>query len=150
MILCLEQSLKIASITQLTTVEKMQVIEDGLPFQDSYIAILDNDTFNYWLQLLQKSNVFSFNTETDELNILSTNIIGLSFAVVPGKAVYLPVAHEYLYVPEQLTLDYVLAKLKPLLEDAKVLKIGENLQCNISVLIRYGINLRGIAYDTML
>lgn len=118
--------------------------------QDGYVAILDEDTFVNWLQRLKKASVFAFDTETDGLDTLSANLIGLSFAIAPGEAAYLPVAHDYLDAPAQLERASVLAKLKLLLEDEKVLKVGQNLKFDIGVLARYGINLRGIAYDSML
>ncbi|CAI1131377.1 DNA polymerase I [Serratia entomophila] len=118
--------------------------------QDGYVTILDEATFADWLQRLKKAEVFAFDTETDGLDTLSANLIGLSFAVAPGEAAYLPVAHDYLDAPPQLDRDYVLATLKPLLEDEKALKVGQNLKFDMGLLARYGISMRGIAYDTML
>lgn len=118
--------------------------------QDGYVTILCEDTFSDWLQRLKKAEVFSFDTETDGLDTLSANLIGLSFAVAPGEAAYLPVAHDYLDAPPQLERAYVLEKLKPLLEDEKALKVGQNLKFDMGLLARYGISMRGIAYDTML
>ncbi|CAI1117539.1 DNA polymerase I [Serratia ficaria] len=118
--------------------------------QDGYVTILDEDTFAVWLQRLKKAEVFAFDTETDGLDTLSANLIGLSFAVAPGEAAYLPVAHDYLDAPAQLDRAYVLETLKPLLEDEKALKVGQNLKFDMSLLARYGINMRGIAFDTML
>lgn len=94
--------------------------------------------------------MFAFDTETDGLDTLTANLIGLSFAIAPGEAAYLPVAHDYLDAPAQLDRAYVLEALKPLLEDEKALKVGQNLKFDMSLLARYGIEMRGIAYDTML
>ncbi|ASL95064.1 MULTISPECIES: DNA polymerase I [Serratia] len=118
--------------------------------QDGYVTILDEATFTDWLARLKKADVFAFDTETDGLDTLTANLIGLSFAIAPGEAAYLPVAHDYLDAPAQLDRAYVLETLKPLLEDEKALKVGQNLKFDMSLLARYGIEMRGIAYDTML
>ncbi|WP_427192422.1 DNA polymerase I [Serratia marcescens] len=118
--------------------------------QDGYVTILDETTFTDWLARLKKADVFAFDTETDGLDTLTANLIGLSFAIAPGEAAYLPVAHDYLDAPPQLDRTYVLEALKPLLEDEKALKVGQNLKFDMSLLARYGIEMRGIAYDTML
>ena len=118
--------------------------------QDGYVTILDEATFTDWLARLKKADVFAFDTETDGLDTLPANLIGLSFAIAPGEAAYLPVAHDYLDAPPQLDRAYVLEALKPLLEDDKALKVGQNLKFDMSLLARYGIEMRGIAYDTML
>ncbi|MDH2272126.1 DNA polymerase I [Serratia marcescens] len=118
--------------------------------QDGYVTILDEATFTDWLARLKKADVFAFDTETDGLDTLTANLIGLSFAIAPGEAAYLPVAHDYLDAPVQLDRAYVLEALKPLLEDDKALKVGQNLKFDMSLLARYGIEMRGIAYDTML
>ncbi|HIE0708380.1 TPA: DNA polymerase I [Serratia marcescens] len=117
---------------------------------DGYVTILDEATFTDWLARLKKADVFAFDTETDGLDTLTANLIGLSFAIAPGEAAYLPVAHDYLDAPPQLDRAYVLEALKPLLEDDKALKVGQNLKFDMSLLARYGIEMRGIAYDTML
>ncbi|MBH2707760.1 DNA polymerase I [Serratia marcescens] len=118
--------------------------------QEGYVTILDEATFTDWLARLKKADVFAFDTETDGLDTLTANLIGLSFAIAPGEAAYLPVAHDYLDAPPQLDRAYVLEALKPLLEDDIALKVGQNLKFDMSLLARYGIEMRGIAYDTML
>ena len=117
---------------------------------DGYVTILDEETFDVWLKKLQQSELFAFDLETDSLDTLSARIVGLSFAVMPGEAAYLPVAHDYLDAPEQLERDSVLSRLKPLLEDSHALKVGQNLKYDRGVLKNYGIELKGIRFDTML
>lgn len=117
---------------------------------DGYVTILDGETFTRWLKKLQDSKLFAFDLETDSLDTLSANIIGLSFATAPGEAAYLPVAHDYLDAPVQLDRQAVLERLKPLLEDPKALKVGQNLKYDRGVLDNYGIQLQGIQFDTML
>jgi DNA polymerase-1 len=77
-------------------------------------------------------------------------MVGLSFAIEPGVAAYVPVAHDYLDAPDQIPRERVLELLKPLLEDEKALKVGQNLKYDRGILANYGIELRGIAFDTML
>ncbi|WP_029685028.1 DNA polymerase I [Tatumella saanichensis] len=117
---------------------------------EGYVTILDEETFEQWLTKLQDSELFAFDLETDSLDTLSANIVGLSFAVAPGEAAYLPVAHDYLDAPDQLSRDSVLARLKDLLEDENHSKVGQNLKYDRGVLKNYGIELRGIRFDTML
>ncbi|MBV4368815.1 DNA polymerase I [Erwinia sp. BNK-24-b] len=117
---------------------------------DGYVTILDEATFADWLQKLQSSTLFAFDLETDSLDTLSANIVGISFAVAPGEAAYLPVAHDYLDAPEQLDRKAVLERLKPLLEDQNLFKVGQNLKYDRGVLNNYGIELQGIKFDTML
>ncbi|KAA8997423.1 DNA polymerase I [Affinibrenneria salicis] len=117
---------------------------------EGYVTILDEPTLMTWIERLKKAKVFAFDTETDSLDTISTNLIGISFAVTPGEAAYLPLAHDYLDAPPQLDRDLVLALFKPLLEDETLLKVGQNLKFDRGVLLRYGIELRGIAFDTML
>ncbi|MBW5813654.1 DNA polymerase I [Yersinia kristensenii] len=118
--------------------------------QENYQTILDEKSLSDWIERLKNAEVFAFDTETDGLDTLSSNLIGFSFAVAPGEAAYLPVAHDYLDAPTQLDRNWVLAQLKPLLEDEKALKVGQNLKFDQSMLARYDIDLRGIAFDTML
>ncbi|MGF1911253.1 DNA polymerase I [Vibrio kasasachensis] len=118
--------------------------------RSQYQTILDQETFSQWLEKLKAAEVFAFDTETDSLDYMVANLVGLSFATEEGVAAYVPVAHDYLDAPEQLDRDWVLAQLKPILEDASQAKVGQNLKYDASVLARYGINMRGIKFDTML
>ncbi|MCQ9070444.1 DNA polymerase I [Vibrio sp. 1557] len=118
--------------------------------RSQYETILDKETFNAWLDKLQTAELFAFDTETDNLDYMLANLVGLSFAVDEGIAAYVPVAHDYLDAPEQLDRDWVLEQLKPILEDATKAKVGQNLKYDASVLARYDIELKGIKHDTML
>lgn len=117
---------------------------------ENYVTILDEQTLLTWIENLKKAPLFAFDTETDSLDNVSANMVGLSFAIEPGVAAYVPVAHDYLDAPDQIPRDRVLELLKPLLEDDKVLKVGQNLKYDRGILANYGIELRGIAFDTML
>lgn len=117
---------------------------------DNYVTILDEETLKEWIAKLEKAPVFAFDTETDSLDNISANLVGLSFAIEPGVAAYIPVAHDYLDAPDQISRERALELLKPLLEDEKALKVGQNLKYDRGILANYGIELRGIAFDTML
>lgn len=120
------------------------------PIQGDYQTILDQDAFEAWVKRLEQAELFAFDTETNSLDYMQAELVGLSFAIEAGEAAYVPVAHNYPGAPEQLQRDYVLQCLKPLLEDAGRSKVGQNLKYDMSVLARYGIEMRGIAFDTML
>ncbi|MDD9175021.1 DNA polymerase I [Aliivibrio sp. S2TY2] len=118
--------------------------------RSKYETILTKDAFNVWLEKLTNADVAAFDTETDSLDYMVANLIGLSFAVEEGEAAYVPVAHDYLDAPEQLDRDWVLEQLKPYLEDDSKPKVGQNLKYDASVLARYDIEMKGIKFDTML
>ena len=117
---------------------------------EQYVTILDEPTLIEWITRLEKASVFAFDTETDSLDNHSARLVGLSFATEPGVAAYVPVAHDYIDAPEQLSCERVLELLKPLLESESARKVGQNLKYDRGVLQNYGIELRGIAFDTML
>ena len=112
--------------------------------------ILDEPAFANWLQRLQAAELIAIDTETTSLDYMSAELVGLSFAVAPGEAAYLPVAHDYPGAPTQLPRDKVLERMRPILEDPQRPKVGHNLKYDRSVLANYGIELNGIVYDTML
>ena len=118
--------------------------------KSDYQIIQDKKSFEGWLQQLKKAKLFAFDTETTSLDYMQAKIVGVSFAVKAGEAAYVPLMHEDLEGGKQLDRDFVLEKLRPLLEDAKQLKVGQNLKYDMSVLMNHGIELHGIAYDTML
>ncbi|QYM97855.1 DNA polymerase I [Dickeya ananatis] len=118
--------------------------------QDGYVTILDESSLQDWIARINAAGLFSFDTETDGLDTLTANLVGISLAIKPGEAAYLPLGHDYLDAPTQLDRDTVLARLKPLLENEAIGKIGQNLKFDKGVMARYGIDLRGIVFDTML
>ncbi|MBQ0712813.1 MAG: DNA polymerase I [Porticoccus sp.] len=115
-----------------------------------YQIILTEPELDRWLKKLEQADFFAFDTETTSLDYMQAKIVGVSFAVSPYEAAYVPVAHDYLGAPEQLSRDLVLEKLRPLLEDPAAEKLGQNLKYDMSVLANYGIKLQGIRFDTML
>ncbi|KJG00778.1 DNA polymerase I [Photobacterium angustum] len=118
--------------------------------RSGYETVLDKESFATWLEQLKAAKAFAFDTETDGLDYMTANVVGVSFAIEEGKAAYVPVAHDYLDAPAQLDRDWVLEHLKPLLEDPKQAKIGQNLKFDASIVARYGIEMQGIVFDTML
>ncbi|MGE6295357.1 DNA polymerase I [Aeromonas media] len=118
--------------------------------ETDYRCILEEAEFDGWLAQLQAAPLFAFDTETTSLDYMEARVVGVSFAIEPGKAAYVPFGHDYLGAPTQLTEQQVLGKLKPLLEDPARLKVGQNLKYDRNVLQNHGIDLQGIAFDTML
>jgi len=115
-----------------------------------YQTILSRAELARWIDILQAAPAVAFDTETTSLDYMQADLVGVSFSVKSGEAAYIPLAHAYLGVPEQLSREVVLGELRGLLEDPNKQKIGQNLKYDMSVLARYGIELRGIAFDTML
>lgn len=115
-----------------------------------YETILDQPTFERWLQRLREAPLFAFDTETTSIHAQQAELVGVSFAITPHEAAYVPVAHSYMGVPDQLDRNQVLAALKPLLEDPAKLKIAQHAKYDMNVLAHYGIEVQGVAFDTML
>ena len=115
-----------------------------------YETILDWTQLDAWLQKLDAAPLAAFDTETTSLDPMQARLVGMSFAVAPGEAAYLPLAHRYAGVPQQLTFDEALAKLKPWLESPRHAKLGQNLKYDMHVLANHGLRLEGVAHDTML
>ena len=112
--------------------------------------ILDQASLDAWIDRLAQAELFAFDTETTSLDYMRAEIVGVSFAIQPGEAAYVPLAHDYPGAPDQLDREQVLTQLKPLLEDPNRPKLGQNLKYDISVCANYGIHMRGVAHDTML
>jgi DNA polymerase-1 len=116
----------------------------------SYETILDKKDLATWIERLRNAEVFAFDTETTSLDYMSADLVGVSFAVEPGEAAYVPCAHDYEDAPKQISRADLLAELRPLLEDPKQTKVGQNLKYDMSVLARCGVRLEGVGFDTML
>ena len=116
----------------------------------SVVTITDQAVFDGWLSRLEAAPLFAFDTETTSLNYMQAEIVGLSFAIKPGEAAYVPLAHLNPGLGGQLDRDRILDQMRPLLESDAVKKVGQHLKYDANVLANHGITLRGIAHDTML
>lgn len=130
--------------------EEEVVAPPALPETIVYQCVTEQAAFDAWLEKLKSADLFAFDTETTGLDYMQASIVGVSFAVEAGTAAYVPLAHDYLGAPAQLDREAVLQALKPLLEDPAVAKVGQNLKYDKHILANHGIELKGIAHDTML
>ena len=144
------QQLEFRSWTEELLSSNTTDVEVSAAIQSKYLTIFSKAEFELWLARLQASNLFAFDTETTSLNYMKAEVVGVSFSVNSGEAAYVPFTHAYPGAPKQLDRDWALNKLKPLLEDSKRAKVGQNLKYDASVLANHGIVLEGIKYDTML
>jgi DNA polymerase I len=115
-----------------------------------YQTILTEAALDDWLIRLQQAELLCFDTETTSLDPLQAKIVGVSFSVTPGEAAYVPLTHDYFDAPAQLPLNATLDKLKAILEDPAIKKVGQNLKYDMHVLANHGIHLQGVAHDTLL
>ena len=116
----------------------------------NFETILSNQQLDKWLAKLQSAELMCFDTETTSLDPMTAKIVGMSFSVEAGSAAYLPLMHDYFDAPEQLNFTETLAKIKPILENPAIKKVGQNFKYDQHVLANHGIALSGIAHDTML
>lgn len=115
-----------------------------------YQTITTEAAFLDWMKRLEQAEIFAFDTETTSLDYMCAQVVGVSFAINPLEAAYVPFGHNYMDAPTQLSKDFVLGHLKPILENPNKKKLGQNLKYDMNVLANHNITLRGIAYDTML
>ena len=120
------------------------------PSTVNYETVLGVEHLDRWIEKLAAAKVFAFDTETTDLDYLQAELVGLSFSVLPGEAAYVPLAHTYEGAPRQISRRKALEKLRPLLEAERPLTVGQNLKFDRNILAGYGIELNGIAHDTML
>lgn len=123
---------------------------EGSANKGEYITILDWASFDAMLKACESAELVCFDTETDSLDSMQANLVGMSFSVQTESAWYLPLQHDYPGVPEQLPLQEVLAKLKPMLENKNIKKCAQNAKYDLHVLNRYSIAVQGLTEDTML
>jgi DNA polymerase-1 len=126
-------------------------VETAAPASELQYEVIDTlAKLDQWLKLIDKTDLVAVDTETSSLNYMQAEIVGLSFATEPGRAAYVPVAHNYPGAPDQLDRNTVLTRLRPWLEDPNQRKVGHHLKYDAHVLLNHGITLNGIAFDTML
>jgi DNA polymerase-1 len=120
------------------------------PQPRNYHKVMSEEELDIWLRKLKDAPLVSFDTETDSLDYMRAQIVGVSFAVAPGEAAYVPLGHDYAGAPHQLDRNKVLAALKPMLEDITKAKLGHHLKYDAHVLANYGVALNGQRFDSML
>ncbi|MHB8911274.1 MAG: DNA polymerase I [Lysobacter sp.] len=128
----------------------MDAPDQSLATPGDYEMVTTRGQLDAWITRLQAADEFAFDTETDSLDALCANLVGLSFAVEPGKAAYIPLAHDYPGAPAQLDRGEVLDALRPLLTDPGKRKVGQHGKYDLHVLRRHGVEVRGYSDDTML
>ncbi len=115
-----------------------------------YDVVFETAEFERWLEKLSSAELIAFDTETTSLDYMAAELVGVSFAVEAGEAAYVPIAHNYEGAPTQLSLETVLEGIRPILEDPGIRKVGQNMKYDMSVMGKYGIEIKGLAFDTML
>ena len=115
-----------------------------------YETVLSFDVLNAWISKIKAAALTAIDTETDSLDAMRAQIVGISLSTAPGEAAYIPLCHTYPGAPDQLPVDQVLALLKPWLEDPKALKLGQNIKYDTHVFANAGITMQGYVHDTML
>jgi DNA polymerase-1 len=123
---------------------------DPQPVETHYETVVTEADLDKWLAVIDAAALTSVDTETTSLDPMQAQLVGISLCCEPGVAAYIPVAHRYQDVPAQLSRDFVLAKLKPWLEDAGKPKVGQHLKYDSHIFANHGVTLRGIAHDTLL
>ncbi|OOF89092.1 DNA polymerase I [Rodentibacter ratti] len=148
-----EQAVKINPYQATPTVSAESAVENQPKFQidrSQYETLLTEADLTRWIEKLSKAHLFALDTETDSLNYMIANLVGLSFALENGEAAYLPLQLDYLGAPKTLEKTTALSALKPILENADIKKVGQNIKYDLTILARNGIDVRGVAFDTML
>ena len=118
--------------------------------KNSYITINDEPTLNQWIQKIKLKRIVAIDTETDSLNVMLANLVGISISIEPGSAAYIPLKHQSTNNSVQLNLALVIEKLKPILEDPMIIKIGQNIKYDAHIFLNNNVYLKGIDEDTML
>ena len=139
-----------STIAQTQTTDMFAVTQHEANTSRNYETILSEAQLDHWLAKLQTAPLICVDTETTSLNPMSAKLVGLSFSVVAGCAAYLPLKHDYFDAPDQLDFSTSLNKIKPILENPLIKKVGQKLKYDQHVLANHGITLQGIAHDTLL
>jgi len=115
-----------------------------------YETLLTAADLNRWVEKLNQAKLFALDTETDNLDYMAANLVGISFALENGEAAYLPLQLDYLSAPKTLEKTTALTLLKPILENPAIQKVGQNFKYDLTIFARNGIDVQGVAFDTML
>ncbi len=139
-----------SSVQSTATVDMFAVTQHAVNTQRQYETLLTTAQLDSWLAKLASAPLICFDSETTSLDPMTAKIVGLSFSVEAGSAAYLPLMHDYFDAPVQLNFAECLAKIKPILENPAIKKVGQNLKYDQHVLANHGIAINGIAHDTLL
>ncbi len=139
-----------SSVQSTATVDMFAVTQHAVNTQRQYETLLTSAQLDSWLAKLASAPLICFDSETTSLDPMTAKIVGLSFSVEAGSAAYLPLMHDYFDAPVQLNFAECLAKIKPILENPAIKKVGQNLKYDQHVLANHGIAINGIAHDTLL
>ena len=139
-----------SSVQSTATVDMFAVTQHAVNTQRQYETVLTTAQLDNWLAKLASAPLICFDSETTSLDPMTAKIVGLSFSVEAGSAAYLPLMHDYFDAPVQLNFAECLAKIKPILENSAIKKVGQNLKYDQHVLANHGIAINGIAHDTLL
>ncbi len=120
------------------------------PLERQYDTLFTFEQLDAWIAKLQAAELSALDTETDSLDAMRARIVGISFAVEPGKAAYVPLRHDYAGAPDQLPFDEVIARLRPWLENPAAKKVGQHIKYDHHVFANIGVNVQGWAHDTLL
>ena len=131
-------------------IDELGADDSSVRVERKYEIILSEERFDYWLNRLADSSEFAFNTETSRFDYMDADLVGISFSLNINEAIYIPLSHSYQGAPEQLDRNTVVTRLKSVLENPDITKIGHNAKYDMSVLARYGVDLNAIGHDTML
>jgi DNA polymerase-1 len=131
-------------------IDELGADDSSVRVERKYEIILSEERFDHWLNRLADSSEFAFNTETSRLDYMDADLVGISFSLNINEAIYIPLSHSYQGAPEQLDRNTVVTRLKSVLENPDITKIGHNAKYDMSVLARYGVDLNAIGHDTML
>ncbi|NBH75123.1 DNA polymerase I [Rodentibacter pneumotropicus] len=148
-----DQAVKINPYQATPTTSSKSAVENLPKFQidrSQYETLLTETDLTRWIDKLSNANLFALDTETDSLNYMSANLVGLSFSLENGEAAYLPLQLDYLGAPKTLEKTTALSVLKPILENTDIKKVGQNIKYDLTILARNGIEVQGVAFDTML
>jgi DNA polymerase-1 len=131
-----------------------QVTHEPIPVpqksEKNYELVLTNAQLDTWIKKINDATLFAIDTETTDLNMINAEIVGISLAISAHEGAYIPFGHDYMDAPQQLSEEFVLQKLKPILENPLKPKVGQNLKYDINTFMNHGIELRGVVFDTML
>ncbi|TDQ56531.1 DNA polymerase I [Mesocricetibacter intestinalis] len=118
--------------------------------RSKYECLLKEEDLRRWVEKLQNDRLIALDTETDNLDYMLANLVGISFALENGEAAYLPLRHHYMGVARQIDFSTALELLKPILENPQIAKVGQNFKYDLTIFARHGILVQGVKYDTML